>query len=49
MSIQAQKASMKMQQQQAEFQRNNLKMQADAAELETIQAENTRKKKYLSN
>jgi len=48
MSIQAQKASMKMQQQQAEFQRKQFKMQADAAELETIQAENTRKKKYLS-
>jgi len=48
MSVQAQKASMKMQQQQAEFQRKQFKMQADAAELETIQAENTRKKKYLS-
>ena len=48
MSIQAQKASMKMQQQQAEFQRKQFKMQADAAELETIQAENTRKKKYLT-
>jgi len=48
MSIQAQKASMKMQQQQAEFQRKQFKMQADAAELETVQAENTRKKKYLS-
>ena len=48
MSVQAQKASMKMQQQQAEFQRKQFKMQADAAELETIQAENTRKKKYLT-
>ena len=48
MSIQAQKASMKMQQQQAEFQRKQFKMQADAAEIETVQAENDRKKKYLT-
>ena len=48
MSIQAQKASMKMQQQQAEFQRKQFKMQADAAELETVQVENQRKRKYLS-
>ena len=46
MSIQAQKASMKMQQQQAEFQRKQFKMQADAAELETVQVENDRKRKY---
>ena len=48
MSIQAQKAYMKMQQQQAEFQRKQFKMQADAAELETVQVENDRKRKYLS-
>ena len=48
MSIQAQKASMKMQQQQAEFQRKQFKMQADAAEIETVQAENDRKRKYLT-
>ena len=48
MSLQQQKASMKMQQQQAEFQRKQFKMQADAAELETLQAENSRKKKYLN-
>ena len=48
MSIQAQKASMKYQQQQAEFQKKQFKMQADAAEIETIQAENDRKRKYLN-
>ena len=48
MSVQAQKASMKMQQQQAEFQRKQFKMQADSAEIETVQAENDRKRKYLS-
>jgi hypothetical protein len=48
MSIQAQKASMKMQQQQAEFQKKQFKMQADAAEIETVQAENDRKRKYLT-
>jgi len=47
MSIQAQKASMKYQQQQAEFQKKQFQMQAKAAELETLQAENTRKRKYL--
>ena len=38
----------KMQQQQAEFQKKQFKMQADAAEIETVQAENDRKKKYLT-
>ena len=36
MSIQAQKASMKMQQQQAEFQRKQFKMQADAADRKSV-------------
>lgn len=48
MSVQAQKASMQYQQQQAEFQKKQFKMQADAAEIETIQAENDRKRKYLN-
>ena len=37
-----------MQQQQAEFQKKQFKMQADAAEIETVQVENDRKRKYLA-
>ena len=48
MSINAQKQAMIYQQQQAEFQKKQFKMQADAAEIETIQAENDRKRKYLA-
>ena len=48
MSINAQKQAMIYQQQQAEFQKKQFKMQADAAEIETIQAENDRKRKYLN-
>jgi len=48
MSVNAQKQSMRYQQQQAEFQAKQFKAKADGEYLQTITEENERKKKYLS-
>tara|TARA_R110002020_G_scaffold406740_1_gene616885 strand:+ start:81 stop:620 length:540 start_codon:yes stop_codon:yes gene_type:complete len=48
MSLQAQKQAMYYEQQQARLQEQQYKDQADAAQLETIQAESDRRDKYFS-